>query len=406
MKTAKTIALAAMLGGLPALAPGAEEPATAAEVEQFKQRFESYRQWYAREAEGLKEKIGKAGHEDAARGLADQLRSAGLRYLRFVMILEKDLSLLASPEDRAGEEPPPGLSATDVRRVEKLRQEIREGECERIREALAEGRPLHGDERTEESVNRDEQALDSLFVRKASRLRSVIEKAERAIGKEKDEDRWDDERLDELEKEIEEAEAEVAAIHQYVYGFAPGVGFEEKGGGESEPAAGLLVILREERDRLLKELRGEGEKGGEEAKVAGLIGGSFVYSANLGVVLDVSGSMTDHIESLKKEIAQSFAGPRYREVKGCRITGYPFATELNGPGPADRQETLSVMEELIVIHGVDTLYWFCDLRDKFDYAGLRRLRYLLRRGGAAFHVKSIAERPERELKALITDFQG
>ncbi|MFP6867171.1 MAG: hypothetical protein VCA35_14610 [Roseibacillus sp.] len=62
-------------------------------------------------------------------------------------------------------------------------------------------------------------------------------------------------------------------------------------------------------------------------------------------------------------------------------------------------------KEIIVIHRGDTVYWFCDLHDAIDYAGLRRLRFLLMRGETAFHVKSVANRPDRSLKPLITDFQ-
>ena len=72
------------------------------------------------------------------------------------------------------------------------------------------------------------------------------------------------------------------------------------------------------------------------------------------------------------------------------------------PGP----DTVGVVEELIVVHRVDTVYWFCDLRDAVDYSGLRRLRFLLMRGETAFHVKSVANRPDRSLKPLITDFQN
>ncbi len=41
-------------------------------------------------------------------------------------------------------------------------------------------------------------------------------------------------------------------------------------------------------------------------------------------------------------------------------------------------------KEIIVIHRGDTVYWFCDLHDAIDYAGLRRLRFLLMRGEMAF----------------------
>jgi hypothetical protein len=69
-------------------------------------------------------------------------------------------------------------------------------------------------------------------------------------------------------------------------------------------------------------------------------------------------------------------------------------------------DTMLVIEDLVPVYGVDTVYWFCDLQDGYDFSGLRRLRALFLRGGSAFHVKSVGRRPERDLKPLIDDFQG
>ena len=110
-------------------------------------------------------------------------------------------------------------------------------------------------------------------------------------------------------------------------------------------------------------------------------------------------------KKLKKEIAETFEAPRYREITGCRLDGRGFAGLSLAQLAGSRFGTMEFIEDLVIVHGVDTVYWFCDLRDGFDYAGLRRLRQVLMRGGTAFHVKSMANRPDRELKPLITDFQ-
>ena len=68
--------------------------------------------------------------------------------------------------------------------------------------------------------------------------------------------------------------------------------------------------------------------------------------------------------------------------------------------------SMSVMEDLVTIHGVDALYWFSDLKDDQDFASLRRLRELLRRGGVRLYVKSLSENPSREFEKIIHDFQS
>jgi hypothetical protein len=65
--------------------------------------------------------------------------------------------------------------------------------------------------------------------------------------------------------------------------------------------------LSAQEHRRVAELR---QKIRDRARKGGLVGGSYLRSANLGVVLDVSGSMTSYIEKLKKEIAATFEGVR------------------------------------------------------------------------------------------------
>ena len=151
-------------------------------------------------------------------------------------------------------------------------------------------------------------------------------------------------------------------------------------------------------------LKGEQPEGGEKEGKAGTVGGSFLYSENLGVVLDVSGSMTPHLEELREEIESYFEAPRYREVVGCNLNSCHFE-HLRSDRSATTWATMSEIEELISVRGVDTVYWFSDLQDAQDSMSLRRLRSLLRRGGTRLHVKSLGKEPSREFEDLIYDFQ-
>ena len=328
-----------------------------------------------------------------------------LAYLRCVMMLEEDLELLATPVDKIEEVRTPELSAPERRRVAELRQKIRDRERARIQDELKNGRSTRSDEKAERAICRDEERLDALYGRKVAKLERDISKAERNLEKEQVSRRRDGNKVETLEVNLEKWREDRRRIHTFIYGVRATFGFELRA-GDWGGVGNLPAELSAERDRVIMTLRGGAEEGGEDARKGGLVGGSYLRSANLGVVLDVSGSMSSHIEKLKKEIAATFERPRYREVNGCRISGNTLGQfERSGralPGP----DTVGVVEELIVVHRVDTVYWFCDLRDAVDYAGLRRLRFLLMRGETAFHVKSVANRPDRSLKPLITDFQN
>jgi len=188
------------------------------------------------------------------------------------------------------------------------------------------------------------------------------------------------------------------------YGHPARVGFEYDSGWPADhPAEVLRLRSLKSAAEIAARMTEHSEQGGENGRAYGDIGGTSIYSSNLGVVLDVSGSMSSFINPLKKEIAKSFIGPRYREVKGCSLM---FMPRQDKPPVVDAsRDSLAVIEELITIHKVDTVYWFCDLQDERNLTALRRLRHLLRRGGVAFHIKSVDRSPDRDLDPLITSFK-
>lgn len=111
---------------------------------------------------------------------------------------------------------------------------------------------------------------------------------------------------------------------------------------------------------------------------------------------------------MKREVRQAFRLAKTVDVEGCRL-------DWNAPGEAeDRRVRLrstadSVIEavEMLVVEGrVDALYWFSDLQDGENEAGLARLRELLRveQGRAKavrFYIRTLGKEPSPELAAIV-----
>ncbi len=336
----------------------------------------------------------------------EALEQEAIAYLRSLLIYESAVRLLAIPNDEAeGLDKNREFSTQERRNIQKLRQEIRDADRERIREALVSDADLAADEDAAESILKDELRLDGFFKSNSRKLVSEISKLERQLGKLQEQTNRDDPRRQKVKDEIAELKEKVAAIHEAVFGFRNGSGFRDSSDEGMEGAAkDLLTKLIESREKVFAFLKGEQPDGGEGEGKAGTVGGSFLYSFNLGVVLDVSGSMTPHLQELREEIESYFEAPRYREVEGCRLDSCHFE-HLRTKRSPQTWATMSVMEELITVREVDTVYWFSDLQDDQDAMSVRRLRELLMRGGTRFHVKSLGKKPSRELDDIITDFQ-
>lgn len=135
------------------------------------------------------------------------------------------------------------------------------------------------------------------------------------------------------------------------------------------------------------------------------IGGMFVRSKKLGVILDVSPSMSPFLDALRVEIRQNFRGSVFREVKGCDLA----ATTGRVPGFMtfnDPTATVAAVKELVEEHRVDAVYWFCDLQDSESDAALKELEELLRirlpgQQSVRFYVRSLDEKPSKGLGSII-----
>jgi len=136
---------------------------------------------------------------------------------------------------------------------------------------------------------------------------------------------------------------------------------------------------------------GFGKGNGKGGNGKGQILGDEIISSKLGVILDVSPSMMIHIGSLKRDIDKNFKNPNYHEVQGCAIR----TTSI----------TVYAIEQLAKSN-VDAIYWFCDLQDSEDPAGIDKIKNILKNKNIRLYVKSLDFPPTPELKSVIDETGG
>lgn len=396
-------ALALFLLLTPALHAEKKPPITEQDVSTFQLRFDALKDKGQRVVAYLEtaEKTGKTKEEDLERSY----KYLRLNTLSALLDLERDLIILATPSETiTAEVEVPGLTSRECDRIPDLRLEITLAERERIKQGLATKNIIPGDDRFHKDLLKKEESLWDLYKRAAKKLDREIKKIEKSLTKEEESSIPDDDEIDELRTELDKLLEEKKSLFQPVFGYALGSRFEPPFTLPLDSAEQLRLAIKAEREATIKILR-EGETNkGEDGARGGIVGGSYLYSENLGVILDVSGSMTRFIEPLKTEIAQTFESPHYHEVVGCSLqlgTRYP-SSPLH---TKDTRRTIDAIEELLVVQEVDTVYWFNDLQDSQTYRSIRHLRHLLTHTGAAFHVKSVGKSPSRNLDPLIDDFQ-
>jgi len=162
---------------------------------------------------------------------------------------------------------------------------------------------------------------------------------------------------------------------------------------------------------------GSSGAGTSEATESGNIGGMNVRSRRLGVVLDVSASMSEQIKAVRKELRKSFSRAVIVEVSGCRVD-YDADGEVFDPSKSKitlekkAKSVVEGVEMLIVKHRADAIYWFSDLNDARTKSGLDRLSQLLgthfgsERRPIKFYVQSVDEPPDAKLEGIATRSGG
>jgi hypothetical protein len=343
-------------------------------------------------------------------------RSAHFALVRMLK-LENNLTTLATPSDAGGIDAlvsATGLSRTVAQRAVKLRQDIINGDQAKIRSELkvdaganerneagrrSRNAPDPGD--ADEKLFKMELDLDKLYESSARKIRRDIATAEKALKSKRSATFRSDDEISRLSGNLDDLKASLDRMFEAFYGFQRGGLLAVPALASVEgPVGDLMREIHAQRTEVEKFLF-EGQLNAEASeKEEGMIGGYSVYSANLGVVLDISGSMTSHIDPLKKEIEKSFPDALYREITGCSLR--LSATDRHVV--TSRMGTMDVIEELILVRRVDTIYWFCDLQDEQTVAALRYLRFLLKSCDVAFHVKSVGKSPSPLLAPLITEF--
>ena len=132
-------------------------------------------------------------------------------------------------------------------------------------------------------------------------------------------------------------------------------------------------------------------------------GGFTIMTANLGVILDNSGSMTQYLDRLRIKINKKFKKSAFIEVLGCSLT--PTAGMEVTQQEAMRSTMLAI-RYLVDIKGADTIYWFSDLNDMQSPEALKELQDYLYKNMVTFYLSSVGHRPSKELRNIVEDSGG
>ena len=128
---------------------------------------------------------------------------------------------------------------------------------------------------------------------------------------------------------------------------------------------------------------------------SGEIGGIAVRCNKLGVLLDVSGSMTKYLPALRREIAQHFADAAYREHNGCHLV--EDSKRIGG--------NFRCLKELVDRESCDGIYWFSDFQDGREGQAVVSLRAALLSTRVKLYIRS-TQRDPRDLVALAEETGG
>ena len=132
-------------------------------------------------------------------------------------------------------------------------------------------------------------------------------------------------------------------------------------------------------------------------------GGFTIMTANLGVILDNSGSMTQYLDRLRIKINKKFKKSAFIEVLGCSLTP---AAGLEVTQQEAMRSTMVAIRYLVDLKGADTIYWFSDLNDMQSPEALKELQDYLYKNMVTFYLSSVGHRPSKELKNIVEESGG
>ena len=313
-------------------------------------------------------------------------------YLIPLIFLEKDAMILKTTNDSIVKEIEKfKIDKSKQKQIIKIRQKILALEQERISK-----RWLEPGSKSHKSLIKNISSLDSLYDKLTKKETREINQLTKELAKESASHIPSFSTIKNLKEQIKELEKSVSNTHQAIYGFRLGEGFRAKKTHDGPSKLDkLLSEIISEREIIFKNIR---QEIGEGEKKSGYIEGIYIYSENLGVLLDISGSMKKHLYRLRKQIEETFTSPQYQEIIGCSLT-FVGTSNLG----TTKGVTIRAIEKLLITYGADTIYWFCDLQDLRSEQAIGHIHWLLRKSGAKFHVKSVGLRPDRELKKIISE---
>lgn len=168
----------------------------------------------------------------------------------------------------------------------------------------------------------------------------------------------------------------------------------------------------------------------DNVEVTAEIGGNKIKASNLGVILDVSGSMASYLDALRAEILESFPEAHFAEITGCALYGTGLMKDYYSvPGstknPFDpkqfpeqiaatnienysliNSDTLSAFVGLIEGREVDSIFWFCDLRDGMSREAIDVATDLIESLGVQVFVTSLAEDAPSKFRDAVESNEG
>ncbi len=160
------------------------------------------------------------------------------------------------------------------------------------------------------------------------------------------------------------------------------------------------------------------------------VAGSKITASNLGVILDVSGSMSPYLEALREEILKSYPKAHFIEITGCHLGGEgPYRAFYSMPGMAENPfepkqfhekitsdminsfqavsfDTLSAFLGLVENRNVDSVFWFCDLQDGMTPEAIETIEKMLAVHGTQIYVTSLGEDAPQDFKTAVESKDG
>ena len=128
---------------------------------------------------------------------------------------------------------------------------------------------------------------------------------------------------------------------------------------------------------------------------SGEIGGIVVQCSKLGVLLDVSLSMSRYLPSLRRQIAKHFSDARYQEEEHCILANSDVDIGTLRKIPQSMAEgNLRKIKELVRDFSCDGIYWFSDFQDPRQEQAVRELRDCLSSRQAKLYIRSTECHPQ------------